>query len=558
MYILFTLISFSLFAQNYELEAIVYSDKIQSNYQETTQDIKIIQKENFKNEKTLEDVLRNIPGVVIKRSAGVSSFRYRGLPSRYTLILVNGKRVYDAAGIDEGFNLDSIDISMLDRIEIINGTSALAYGSGSYASVINLITANFNSDIEVQYGSRRRVNSNLSIQKESKLLYSKIFYEYDNSLSAISDGDEKDVVKKKGISLGFQKEFTNSHLKIDAYGIEAFRDIDGFKNSTFQDLEGIYTKKEIANISLDYVYKELKFSSSFYSIDRNTKDYRFNALTKTKFISKNYINSIEWKRDNFIIGLESDNQRSYADKAYSRSINTIYAIKDIDLTNDLSVSVSTRLETLKKESNLSYAFGVVQNLSTFSRISFNYSSGFKRASFYQLNDSFSGNDKLSNETTQIFDLSYQYKKILKVSLFLNQIENQIDYSLVNFRYENSDKEISKGIEAKAYQKIGKLNFELGTSVFDTNEDKSRVGYFVSSEYQIESITYFSRFNYIDNRTELGNKLDDYSLLYLGAQKSFDKLVVSISVFNALNENYEETNNYETLGRNFELKAKYNF
>ena len=128
----------------------------------------------------------------------------------------------------------------------------------------------------------------------------------------------------------------------------------------------------------------------------------------------------------------------------------------------------------------------------------------------------------------------------------------------NFKYENSDKDISRGIESKLFQTFGKLHIELSATIFDTNEDKSRVGYFLSSEYQVEYMTFFSRFNYIDNRTELGNKLADYSLMSFGAQKSFNKLTVSLSVFNLFNESYEETNNYETLGRNYELKAKYTF
>lgn len=559
MLLLFTLFSLSVFAQSYELETIVYSDKIQNQLFDSNQDIKIIEKENFKNEKTIEDVLRNIPGVNIKRSSGVSSFRYRGLPSRYSLILVNGRRVYDSAGIDEGFNLDSIDISIIDRVEIINGTSALAYGTGSYASVINLITENYNTDIELQVGPRQRLNSNLARIDRDTLLYSRVFLERDDSLSAYDGGNEKDEVHKRGLSIGYEKELSEGlGFKIDAYGIDADRDIDGVRDTVFQDLESIYTSKDIANVSVQIRRDNIRFSSSFYALERSTTDYQSNQITTNGFSSKNYVNNIEWKQDKIVLGIENDYQLANIKNRYSRSINSVYALKDFGLTDTFSLSMSTRLESLKDKVDLSYAAGLTSRWGRHHRLSLNYATGFKRATFFQLNDSFSGNSDLKNERTEIFDLSYQYKAFFRLNLFHNQINNQINYLLSAQRYQNTGTASSKGIEVRVLKSLKKFKFELGSTLFDTDQDEARKGYFASSNYSIKNWNVYSRYNYVDKRTELGDKIPGYSLLYLGVQKEIKKFKISFSVFNAFNENYQETLNYETLGRNYELRSTYTF
>lgn len=555
--LLMLLTSFSLFAQSYHLEELVFSDKVQSKRDASTQDIIIIK--NFSSEKSLEDTLRNIPGVLIKRSSGVSSFNYRGLPSKYSLILLNGKRVVDTSGIDDGFNLSSLDVSIVSRIEILNGTSALSYGAGAYASVINIITQNYTNKVEGTIGKRSKLETSNVKFFDDSFLYGRVFFEEDNSLSAIENGDEKDKVQRKGISLGYEKEFRGALLKLNAYGLNDFREIDGYLSSSFEDLVGIYSKKEVANISADLEVSQLTISSSYFYSDRFTKDYLLGSLSNSHFLSRNIISSIEFRENNLVVGYENDNQKAVTTYAYKRSIHSLYLIRDLELSSNLKASFSSRIEELDDEFDSSYAFGAVLDLASNSLLRFNYSKGFKRASFYQLYDSFGGNEQLTNEKSDIYDLSYEYLNNFKLSFFYNKLSNRIIYDLTSFRYINSTSLESIGAEFKYLNRLKKIDYEFGATVFETSDfKKRREGYFASVSFAHESWIYFSRFNHIGSKKESSHILAAYNLLAIGVKKSFDSFVFSGTIFNTLNESYQETNGYETLGRNLELSLKYAF
>jgi iron complex outermembrane receptor protein len=73
-------------------------------------------------------------------SLGVSAANLGGSGAGNTLVLVNGRRMAGAAGIEDGFvNLNSIPLSAIDRVEIDTSGSAAVYGADAMGGVINFI-----------------------------------------------------------------------------------------------------------------------------------------------------------------------------------------------------------------------------------------------------------------------------------------------------------------------------------------------------------------------------------------------------------------------------------
>ena len=91
------------------------------------------------NAQNIGQALRWLPGINI-RTNGYSraTVKIHGLPSKYTLVLIDGQRL-------KGRHADSIDIGqipadMIDRIEVVKGPASVLYGSDAVAGVVNIIT----------------------------------------------------------------------------------------------------------------------------------------------------------------------------------------------------------------------------------------------------------------------------------------------------------------------------------------------------------------------------------------------------------------------------------
>lgn len=66
----------------------------------------------------------------------------RGMETRHTLILVDGKRIAgeDAANTTNSYTLSRLSLDTVDRVEIVRGSSSALYGSDAMGGVINIIT----------------------------------------------------------------------------------------------------------------------------------------------------------------------------------------------------------------------------------------------------------------------------------------------------------------------------------------------------------------------------------------------------------------------------------
>lgn len=98
-----------------------------------------------RNEFSVADALRTVPGLTVQQLGGPGSFtsvKLRGLREQDTSFLIDGVRFRDAASPqgDATAFISDLSITDLDRIEVLRGSASSLYGSHATGGAVNLIT----------------------------------------------------------------------------------------------------------------------------------------------------------------------------------------------------------------------------------------------------------------------------------------------------------------------------------------------------------------------------------------------------------------------------------
>ena len=144
----------SVFAQDnapIKLDAVVVSATgYEQKITEAPASISVISAEDLaeKSYSNLAEALSDVEGVDIGQGTGKTgglNISIRGMPSDYTLILIDGRRQNAAGNVTpNGFDETSTSfmppLSAIERIEVIRGPMSTLYGSDAMGGVINIIT----------------------------------------------------------------------------------------------------------------------------------------------------------------------------------------------------------------------------------------------------------------------------------------------------------------------------------------------------------------------------------------------------------------------------------
>lgn len=136
--------------QYYIDEVVTSASGYSQEIKEAPASISVLNNQELQNKpiRDLGDALSNITGVSIDQSVGKTggyNISIRGMPSNYTLILVDGKRQSTSTsglpnGFSEVFTSFMPPISAIERIEVIRGPASTLYGSDAIGGIVNVVT----------------------------------------------------------------------------------------------------------------------------------------------------------------------------------------------------------------------------------------------------------------------------------------------------------------------------------------------------------------------------------------------------------------------------------
>ncbi len=129
-----------------DLPVVLSASRLSQAQSNTPTAITVIDKKMIKASAALNipDLLRLVPGFTVGFFAGTSAtVTYHGHADEYARdmqVLIDGRSIYDPVFGGIPWTEISLTLDEILRIEVIRGPNAAAYGSNSYAGVINIVT----------------------------------------------------------------------------------------------------------------------------------------------------------------------------------------------------------------------------------------------------------------------------------------------------------------------------------------------------------------------------------------------------------------------------------
>lgn len=139
------------FARDAELDTVVVSASgFEQELKQAPASISVVTREELETRqyRDLAEALQNVEGIDVRGATGKTgglNISIRGMPSEYTLILIDGRRQSVAGDVTPNGFGDALTsfmppVSAIERIEVIRGPMSTLYGSDAMGGVVNIIT----------------------------------------------------------------------------------------------------------------------------------------------------------------------------------------------------------------------------------------------------------------------------------------------------------------------------------------------------------------------------------------------------------------------------------
>ena len=257
-------------AESYELpETVVTAERVRTAVRDTSRSVEIITSEDMKRRgaSNVTEALETALGLDMASGSqdngtvmGSHQLMMRGMSSGQTLVLVDGRRLADedTSSTKNMYLLSRLDLSRVDRIEVLRGPAGALYGSDAMGGVIQIITkkpGNRETTVGSHLGSRE--NSAYffmdpgqegrfawSLSGRITKLRSQAFHR-DSTIRGIHyDGIDRPAYgTERYISLDSLYDFWNRNRNTLRFGLDYFNETRG---SDFADasMRGLVLQKE--------------------------------------------------------------------------------------------------------------------------------------------------------------------------------------------------------------------------------------------------------------------------------------------------------------------------
>lgn len=422
------------------------------------------------------EVLQQVAGINVNQSqaTGRKDIQIRGMDAQYTLILINGRRTSSSEALIRGndFDLSTLPLNSVERIEVIRGPMSALYGSDALGGVINIITRK----AQDQWQTTVSVSAETPMDgKDGETFSQSLFtsgpvndqlsltFALDNSNRSgwkETDDDPETDLQEKGLYLIESRDQINTRLGLDytldeqqsltldasysddsrfsryeSWGRESYVDQDSQRITLDLGYQVDINEQWNADVALGHESTELSDETNVYREKKSEQDNLTlnGAVTHISDLAVT-VAGLELVRNQVKGNTDWVRTESVKQKAF-------FAQSEIDLNSDLTLTLGGRVDDHdffgSEFSPRAYLVFNPNNALTFKG---GYSEAFKAPGLFQLSKDYqvvscggrcylTGNEDLQPETAKNLEASVAYQSEhwdLGLTWFRNKVDNLIE------------------------------------------------------------------------------------------------------------------------------------
>lgn len=592
--------------------------------------------------KTLDEALELVPGVYVRVGAqGVPRVDIRGMRSRHVVLLLNGVPINST--YDGQFDPSMISVEKIAKIKVSYGNSSVLYGQGALGGVINIITKKgtegLHGNVAIEMDENGDPNAEASLSGGTEKLD---FFVSANGLDSdgfnlssdfdstnYEDGGTRDNSEKQrqsvfanlgyqatdDLRLGFAVGYNQGEYEVPASTLDKSKDNDNFAKSVkyerVEDYSGFYTNFNVGYQVNDILsLKSWAYYNDQESDERGYDDDNYDTISKKgsydltnkgevagatvqgtldydkygSFTTSIHFENNEYESEGYTIDKNKD--KVLEDNSDELSLYSIAGEYNVLLFDSLEVVAGYSYNWQDKDSGNdesagNYLIGLSYDLSEDTRFRASYARKTRFASIKNLYDASAGNETLSPEDSDNYEIGVTQQLFWGVeadlAIFQNDVQNYITKD-TNDIYQNHDEYQFRGVEVTFAKYFEHALVQVGYSYLDS-QDKSANSTQDDLEYRPKhkltlegsydfsfglkasaNVMYLADQYYYDNdglnKTEVG----DITLVGFKLEQMIynDSVSAYCGIDNLFDEDYEESYGYPNQGRLFYagLKAKF--
>lgn len=595
----FVLLTQPLAAVQLDPITVVSATKEKQTLAEITSDITIITAEELeeKHITTVKDAINLANGIAVTQNGArgqLVSFYLRGMSTAHTLVLLDGVKLNDPS-VSQA-QIETMVLTNIDRIEILQGAQSGVWGADAAAGVINIITKSSKeakSSINLELGEQNTKQLGLSFSDQFENLSYQVGIQQvtTDGISAhmpvLSDADqyEDDDIFSRTMFGKVAWQISENHaLKLQLQKVDHNTDYDKavYNTTTFlteaqPDSAGRITS-DYQRHQLTYNFDQESHHTEVYlNQSRFEKEDPLGFTPKYEAKIKEY--GIRYTRDyaaRSFVTVGASSQKSEDEIKESSFTDKAVFVTNSTLLHQWVVTQSLRFDSYDAFADkVTGKLGVKYNFAKDTNLFTNLGTGYKAPSMYDLSVATS---ELKPESSQTFDIGVNFQGF-KVVYFNNKITDLIDYNFDPVTssaasFNSNGESTFKGVEVSYQRVIGEHYFaSLGYSWLnakdqngDTFANRPKEKVTASLDYDLEQYQWNLNAVHIGDRegvmfSNYYQRVDtgNYTLVNSVFNYAYSERVqVYLKVDNLFDTAYREVDGYGTLGRTFYVGTTVNF